>query len=100
MEKMNEKTKFSIKKLIENIDDDRKRAVDILEHSKIIATSATPDEYGKILLAQSKVVENLQKSNQQLLELVLSEMKKKNVKIDPTDFSKEDIKEAFEEVEI
>lgn len=100
MEKMSGKTVFSIKKLIENIDDDRKKATEILEHSKVVANSATPDEFGKILLGQSKVVENLQKSNQQLLELVLSEMKKKGEKIDPTDFSKEDLKEAFEEVEI
>lgn len=88
------KVKFSLKKLIENIDEDRKLATEILKHSNIVVLASEPEEYGKILVGQSKIIENLQKSNQQLLELVLSEMKKKQTKIDPTDFTKEELEDA------
>lgn len=92
---MDNKTKFSLKKLIENIDADRKVATEVLQHSKTVANNATPDEFGKILIGQAKVVENLQKSNQQLLELILSEMKKKNNKVDPTDFGDDELEKAM-----
>ena len=97
MAEADNKVKFSLKKLIENVDSDRKKALEILDISKTVATAATTDEYSKILLGQSKVLENLTKSNQQLLELILSEMKKKNTVIDPTDFTADELNEAINE---
>lgn len=91
----NKKIKFSIKQIIENVEYDRKKAIELLDISKTMATTSEPEDYSKILIGQSKIVENLQKSNQQLLELILAEMKKKDTTIDPTEFSSDEIDKAI-----
>lgn len=103
------KSKKSIKdKILENIEQDRKLSIEyidkISEYLDVSSGIISPEDYSKIMLSVSKLIETNQKSNEQIVKLfeVSKKFKPKIIKEDNS-ITEKDIEEIYgksEEVEM
>lgn len=88
-------------KILTNIDKDRDDAQHLLINIQefLTANQPTGEEYSKIMISAAKVVENLQKSNEQILRIFESHQKKKQTP-DNAELTKDEIEKIWKGDEV